>query len=111
DQAAGCTLYETWLSPPHADGSWDAGSGAKWNLQSNALRQDTWTSADAAGLPILAGLVRYEEVQEGVIHHAFRFTANNTRNTYIWPARHQSGAVSTTYPPMGARFRLKAGFN
>jgi hypothetical protein len=109
DQAAGCTLYELYSSYPQANGSWDAASGAKWNLQSNALRPDTWTSADAAGLPILAGLVRYEEVQEGVIRHAFRFTANNTRNTYIWPARHQAGAANTSYPPMGARFRLKAG--
>ena len=81
------------------------------DLRSNALRPDGWTSADAAGLPILAGLVRYDEVAAGAINHAIRFTAVNTRNAYVWPARHYaSSKTSTSIPPMGQRFRLKASF-
>ena len=91
------------------DGSWDAGSGAKWLLTSNALRPDTWTSADAAGLPIYAGLARYDEVPAGVIHHALRFTAPSTQQAYMWPARHYaSNSTDPNLPPMGLRVRLKA---
>lgn len=83
-----------------------------FDLNSHALRPDGWTSADAAGLPILAGLVRYEEVQAGAINHAIRFTAPRTRRSYIWPARHQAGASDDpALPPMGQRFRLKASFD
>jgi hypothetical protein len=81
-------------------------------LNSNALRQDGWTSADAAGLPILPGLVRYDEVIAGEVRHALRFTARQTRGEYIWPARHEASSLSgTQYPPLGQRFRLKANFN
>ncbi len=107
DQANDCTLYETFASYPQPDGSWRAGSGAHWNLNSNALRPDSWTSADAGGLPILPGLVRYEEVQSGVINHALRFTAY-TNNAHLWPARHDAGANNPLLPPMGLRLRLKA---
>jgi hypothetical protein len=74
------------------------------------LRQAGWTSADAAGLPILPGLARYEEVQAGEIRHALRFTAPRTQDAYVWPARHQAGSYGVTYPPMGQRFRLRASF-
>ncbi len=106
-----CTLYELY-DASFSGGSWHAGSGAIWNLNSNALRPDTWTSADAAGLPILPGLVRYDEILSGEINHAIRFTAENT-NSYIWPARHLTSNNPNTLhiPPMGARFRLKASFN
>ena len=107
-----CTLYETFDSTRHPDGSWTAGSGAVWDLRSNALRPAGWTSADAAGLPILAGLVRYEEVASGRIDHAVRFTAPVTQRAYVWPARHQAGSTSAaTAPPMGAWFRLRADFD
>ena len=106
-----CTLYELY-DASYSGGAWSAGSGAIWNLNSNALRPDTWTSADAAGLPILPGLVRYDEILSGEINHAIRFTAENT-NGYIWPARHLTSNNPSTpqIPPMGARFRLKASFN
>ncbi len=107
-----CTLYEI-FDASFSGGGWSGGSGAVWDLNSHALRPDGWTSADAAGLPILPGLVRYDEVQAGAIHHALRFTANST-NSYIWPARHLtsgSPGVLTSIPPMGARFRLKASYN
>jgi len=107
-----CTLYELFYAWPQADGSWQAGSGAIYDLNSNALRPDGWTSADAAGLPILPGLVRYEEVSAGEIRHAIRFTAPQTRAAYVWPARHfASSLTGAQYPPMGQRFRLKAGFD
>lgn len=107
-----CKLFETWSSYPQPNGSWQAGSGAVWNLNSNTLRPSTWTSADAAGLPILPGLVRYDEVAGGVIAHALRFTVQSTRNTFVWPARHQaSSASSASLPPMGLRLRLKANVN
>lgn len=107
-----CILYETFYSWPQEDGSWWAGSGAVYDLQSNALRPSGWTSADAAGLPILPGLVRYDEVASGEITHALRFTVQYTRKAFIWPARHYaSNLTSTNYPPMGQRFRLKAGFD
>jgi len=107
-----CILYELYSAYPQADGSWHAGSGAIFDLKSNALRPAGWTSADAAGLPIFPGLVRYDEVAAGEILHAIRFTAPQTRNTYIWPARHEaSDLTGANYPPMGQRFRLKASFD
>jgi hypothetical protein len=106
-----CTLYETWDTHHYATG-WYAGSGAIWSLRSDTLRPAGWTSADAAGLPILPGLLRYDEVRAGKVDHAIRFTTNVTGRSYVWPARHQAGSVSSTaYPPMGARFRLKASFS
>jgi hypothetical protein len=108
DCAAG-KLYELFAAYPNPDGSWAAGSGAVFGVFSNSLRPSSWTSADAAGLPILPGLVRYDQVNAGEIAHALRFTAPQTRNTFIWPARHQASSLSgTQYPPMGQRFRLKA---
>jgi hypothetical protein len=97
---------------PRGDGGWDAGSGAIYALTSNALRPTGWTSADAAGLPILPGLVRYDEVTAGRIAHALRFTAAVTQRAYVWPARHYASSnTSTAVPPMGARVRLKASVN
>lgn len=107
-----CILYEVYDAWPNPDGSWDAGSGAVYNLNSHALRPDGWTSADAAGLPILPGLVRYDEVLSGEITHAIRFTAPQTRHAYVWPARHHaSDLTGAQYPPMGQRFRLRADFD
>jgi hypothetical protein len=106
-----CKLYELWNAWPQAGGSWHAGSGAVFDLTSNALRPDTWTSADAAGLPLLPGLVGYDEVATGAINHALRFTAQNTQRAYVWPARHYaSSSTDPARPPMGQRFRLKASF-
>jgi hypothetical protein len=108
---ATCTLYELFDAHYSPSGS-SAGSGAIWNLNSNALRPVGWTSADAAGLPILPGLLRYDEVQAGSITHAIRMTAQATDASFIWPARHQAGTSGNpNLPPMGARFRLKAGFD
>ena len=107
-------LYETFDSHPLNGGtSWHAGSGATWDLSSNALRPAGWTSADAAGLPIFPGLVRYDEaVIKGAINHALRFTCPTTRKAYISPARHwASSQTSASYMPMGARVRLKADFD
>lgn len=107
-----CILYELYSAYPQANGTWQAGSGAIFNLSSNALRQSGWTSADAAGLPILPGLVRYDEVASGEIKHAIRFTAPQTRNAFIWPARHLASSLTgQQYPPLGQRFRLKADFD
>jgi len=107
-----CILYETWSTYPQPDGSWHAGSGAVFDLRSNALRPSGWTSSDAAGLPVLPGLVRYDEVSSGEIQHALRFTTPRTRKAFVWPARHYaSSATSLNYPPMGQRFRLKANFD
>jgi len=107
-----CVLYELFDAWPQPDGSWTAGSGAVFDLKSNALRPAGWTSADAAGLPILPGLVRYDEVASGEVRHAIRFTAPQTRRAYVWPARHfASSLTGTQYPPMGERFRLKASFD
>lgn len=107
-----CTLYEIY-DASYSGSEWSGGSGAIWNMNSNALRTAGWTSADAAGLPILPGLARYDEIEAGFINHALRFTASST-NSYIWPARHLtsgSPGVLTSTPPMGARFRLKAGYD
>ena len=106
-------LYELFNAARNNDDSWSAGSGAVYDLTSNTLRHDYWTSADAAGLPIFPGLVRYDEVvQKGVINHALRFTVQNTRNSFIHPATHAaSNNNNESYPPMGMRVRLKAGFD
>lgn len=107
-----CKLYEMYAGYPQSNGSWKAGSGATWNLNSDALRPGTWTSADAAGLPILPGLVRYDEVASGVINHALRFTVNSTQRAFLWPARHYaSSSTNPNLPPMGLRLRLKANVN
>jgi hypothetical protein len=107
-----CILYELYYAFPQPDGSWHAGSGAIFNLKSDQLRPAGWTSADAAGLPIFPGLVRYDEVASGEILHALRFTAPQTRDAYVWPARHYASSLTgTQYPAMGQRFRLKAGFD
>ena len=105
-----CVLFELYLAFWHARDP-RAGSGAIFDLGSNALRPDTWTSADAAGLPIVPGLVRYDEVKAGAINHAIRFTAQLTDCSHLWPARHDAGTCDPAYPPMGARFRLKASFS
>jgi hypothetical protein len=106
-----CKLYEMW-NVRHTRRGWRAGSGAVWKMTSNALRPDGWTSADAAGLPILPGLVRYPEVAAGVIDHALRFTAPQTRDAHIYPARHDAGSGSSaSLPPMGLRVRLKSSFD
>jgi len=103
-----CRLYELFALYPTPGGGWRAGSGATWDLRSNRLRPAGWTSADAAGLPILPGLARYEEVARGRIDHALRFTASRTRRAYVWPARHfASDQTDPDLPPMGLRVRLK----
>jgi hypothetical protein len=107
-----CKLYEMYAAYPQSDGGWKAGSGAVWDLNSDALRPVTWTSSDAAGLPILPGLVRYDEVASGVINHALRFTVNSTQSAFLWPARHfASSSTNPNLPPMGLRLRLKANFD
>ena len=106
-----CKLYETFYTRVR-DGKWRAGSGAVWSLESNALRPDGWTSADAAGLPILPGLLRWNEVRDRSIDHAIRFTTDVTSRHHLWPARHDAGSKdSLKFPPMGARFRLKASYD
>src|SRR5207253_651542 len=106
-----CTLYEL-FDLSGSGSSWTAGSGAVFNLGSNALRPLGWTSADAAGLPLFPGLVRWDEVQAGAINHAIRFTAQQTDKSFLWPARHQAGTASSSLlPPMGARFRLQASYD
>ncbi len=114
-QSGACKLYEMFSAYPQKNGRWEAGSGAVFDLTKNGpLRPAGWTSADAAGLPILPGLVRYDEVQQalatdGVLHHALRFTVPFTRKEFVWPARHfASYSDNPAYPPMGQRFRLKA---
>ena len=105
-----CKLYELFAARWN-DGHPRAGSGAIFHLDSNALRPAGWTSADAAGLPIFAGLLRWDEVASGIIEHAIRFTVDCTTDDYVWPARHQAGVADPDCPPMGARFRLKADFD
>jgi hypothetical protein len=106
-----CKLYELYALH-RSGGSWHAGSGAIWSLRSNKLRPAGWTSADAAGLPILPGLARYDEVKRGSIDHALRFTVERTRRAYVFPARHfASSLTDPDLPPMGMRFRLKASFD
>ncbi len=106
-----CILYELYDAFPQTS-SWKADSGAIFDLKSYALRPAGWTSADAAGLPIMPGLVRYDEILAGEIRHAIRFTVPQTSRAYIWPARHYASSLTgTQYPPMGQRFRLKASFD
>ena len=106
-----CVLYELYRAFPQTS-SWQADSGAIFNLLSNALRPATWTSADAAGLPILPGLVRYDEVLAGEIRHALRFTVPQTQRAFVWPARHYASSLTDPkYPPMGVRFRLRANYD
>ena len=105
-----CELFETWNTSQSASG-WTAGSGAHWSLSSDALRPNGWTSADAAGLPILPGLLRWSEVAAGHVDHAIRFTTNSTDASHLWPARHDASShANAALPPMGARFRLRADF-
>jgi hypothetical protein len=108
--ASQCKLYELYHAQPAGSG-WNAGSGAVFDLGSNALRPDTWTSTDEAGLPILPGLVRYDEVQAGEINHALRFTVATTQHAFIHPATHYGSSDNPSDPPMGARFRLRADFD
>ena len=106
-----CRLYELFAARRDGAGRWHAGSGAIWNLRSNRQRPAGWTSADAAGLPILPGLARYDEVGAGAIRHALRFTVPRTRKAYVSPARHYaSSADDPALPPMGLRVRLKKSF-
>ncbi|MFL5731641.1 MAG: dockerin type I domain-containing protein [Chloroflexia bacterium] len=108
-----CVEYDMYHSYPNTDGSWNAGSGAKWNLGSNALRPYGWTSSDAAGLPLAPALITYQEVADGAINHAMRFTAMNIQYQNIaWPARHTDGqSTDPNAPPMGTRLRLKANYD
>ena len=106
-----CMLYELYHAEPQGDGSWNAGSGAVFDLRSNALRPDGWTSADEAGMSILAGLVRYDEVASGEIRHALRFTVPQSSREPVWPARHVGSSDDASCPPMGQRFRLRADFD
>jgi len=111
-QQGECKLYEVFAAQKRTDGSWHGSSGAIFDLRSNVLRPSGWTSADAAGLPILAGLVRYDEVNAGEIRHAIRFSARKTRKDFVWPGRHYASSLTDKkYPPMGQRFRLKASFD
>jgi hypothetical protein len=106
-----CRLYETFATRRKV-GRWHAGSGAVWSLTSNKLRPNGWTSADAAGLPILPGLLRWNEVKHRDIDHAIRFTTPITSTHHLWPARHDAGSkLKWSYPPMGARFRLRAAYH
>ena len=108
-----CQLYELYHAFQDTNGpGWHAGSGAIFDLSSNRLRPEGWTSADAAGLPILPGLVRYDEVESGQITHAVRFTVWRTQHAYVHPATHAAGATTDpAYPPMGMRVRLKASYD
>jgi hypothetical protein len=104
-----CRLYELYALE-RSGGGWHAGSGATWRLRSNRVRHAGWTSADAAGLPILPGLARYDEVRRGRIDHALRFTVSETRNAFVFPARHFASSLSDpALPRMGERLRLKSG--
>jgi hypothetical protein len=106
-----CVVYELYRAFPQTS-SWQADSGAIFNLLSNALRTSTWTSADAAGLPMFSGLVRYDEIAAGEIRHAIRFTVPKTQRAFVWPARHYASSLTDPkYPPMGVRFRLRADFD
>jgi hypothetical protein len=105
-----CRLYELFAAERGPGGAWSAGSGAVFDLRSNRLRPAGWTSADAAGLPILPGLARRDEVARGGIGHALRFTAPRTRDAYLYPARHAaSDSSDPALPPMGLRVRLRRG--
>ena len=106
-----CILYEIYDAYPQTS-SWQGGSGAIFNLLGYALRPASWTSADAAGLAIFAGLVRYDEILAGDIRHAIRVTVPQTQRAYVWPARHYASSLTgPQYPPMGVRFRLRGDFD
>jgi hypothetical protein len=108
-----CTLYELYRAFFKGGGGahWNADSGARWNLRSTALRPDSWTSADAAGLPIFSGLLHYDEVAAGRVDHAIRVTFESTRDAWVHPASHCAGdTANPNAPPMGMRLRLKAGY-
>jgi hypothetical protein len=108
-----CTLYELYRAffKPGAGAHWNADSGARWDLRSTAGRPDSWTSADAAGLPIFPGLIRYDEVAAGHVNHAIRVTFDSTRNAWVHPASHCAGDTSDPQAPaMGTRLRLKASY-
>jgi hypothetical protein len=110
-ESGACALYEVFdfHSKKKVTAKWKAGSGAIWDLGSNALRTADFTSADAAGLPILPGLARYDEILAGAITHALRFTVSRSQRAYLWPARHfASSSTDPSLPPMGLRLRLKA---
>jgi hypothetical protein len=110
-QRGSCKLYELYGAKRHGSG-WEAGSGAVFNLRSNALRPEGWTSADAAGLPIMPLLVRYPEVRAGRIDHALRMTVEQSQGGYIHPATHfASSSSDPSLPPMGLRLRLKASYS
>ena len=107
-----CLLYELFGAVHRSPGDWTVDSSAIFDLRSNRLRPDGWTSADGAGLPMLPGLVRYDEVASGEVRHAVRFTCRQTRRAYVWPARHfASYSNDPNLPPMGQRFRLRASFD
>jgi hypothetical protein len=106
-----CVLYELYNAYNYENGGWSVGSAAIWKLDSNALRTEGWTCADAAGLPIMPGLVRRAEIVKGEITHAIRFTMESTRHAYMHPATHAAGDDDDTLPPMGLRVRLKASFD
>jgi len=107
-----CFLYELYNSSVNSNGSWDADSTAVWDLLSDEQRPYTWTSADAAGLPVFPGLVRYDEVASGKIQHAFRFTLPKSRAAFTPPASHYAGNTNDpTAPPMGMRLRLKSSYD
>lgn len=104
-----CKSYELWNATQQGDNAWHAGSGAVFDLRSHELRPAGWTSADAAGLAVLPGLVRYDEAAGGLVDHAIRMTVPRTDQSYVWPARHQAGAAADdSLPPMGLRLRLKS---
>jgi hypothetical protein len=106
-----CKVYELYAAMPTATG-WHASSGALFDLRSPALRKEGWTSADAAGLSVFAGLARYEEAATGEIHHALRFTTSPTQHAHVHPATHDAASsTDPTYPPLGLRVRLKASFD
>jgi hypothetical protein len=107
-----CKLYEIFVMRRLPSGGWGGYSGAVFDLRSNALRPDGWTSSDAAGLPIVPGLIRFDEIEAGEIRHAIRMTVQNTRREYVWPGRHYaSRSEDPDRPPMGMRFRLRAGYD
>jgi hypothetical protein len=108
-----CTLYEMYKASKDTRGpGWFADSGAVFDLNSNILRPEGWTSADAAGLPILPGLARFDEITSGAINHALRFTVANSQKAYVHPATHYaSSSTNANFPPMGLRVRLKASYN
>lgn len=111
-ETTNCILYEVYAAYPNGSGGFDAGSGAVFDLSSNELRPEGWTSADAAGLPILPGLAMCAEANTGTINHALRFTVNRTQRAFVYPATHFASSITNSnYPPMGLRFRLKANYD